>query len=171
MGRRKTISEAGPCPAMTFYCPPSLKEIFKVKVCVPLDVSISERLRTLMHRDVEEHNGGMKVEEYPMEDKEYELRKLLKTEGDLEKILCSEAYDAHRTIYDVLYAFSLKLLGRKEIGDLETLKQKLHQYDLDGSEPFDDRHLEYFIQLVETRIQREKLHGEIKAFRRNGSCS
>lgn len=105
---------------------------------------------------------------FDYELKENTLKRLIKEEAGLEKMLHNEQTDDGDSAYDELYAFAVSLGSDKGLTkNTEQVLKALHGYDYTGEEPFSEKSLELFIQYFETVLKRRALQAELKRHRRD----
>jgi hypothetical protein len=174
MGRRKTVEGAMANPAMTFYCPPSLKDSFS-DLCKSLNVSLSERLRDLMNKDISSNGGKVKIEfNYALKDgervgvteQEKKMRVLL------QKDLIIVQNKVSQSAFEVMCRFAQKLspLGPFNNGFSDSKKiqlciAELDKYEIEGNEPFTLSHKLSFITYLELTVKRLGLEKELSEHR------
>ena len=169
MGRTRKIADEGErLPAMTIYMPQSLKKAEQA-ICKKIGVSLSNRVRFLVERDIAEHEGVNVQPEFDYEEKKSQRKKLKKLEDDYFKMLVSEVLPNRKTAFETLVGLAVFLGSDATLTkDIDAVLVKLHHYDAQAGDPFSDSTLETFICYLEGVLERRAIEAELKAHRRQG---
>jgi hypothetical protein len=168
MGRRKIVDNDESVPAMTTYVPRKLK-VAEQGICKMYGVSLSNRVRFLLERDVAEHSGVNVKPDFDFEDKKSERIKLKKTEDVLCKMLECENLANRKNAYDTMVALAVSLGTDGTLTkNIDDVLVQLNQYEVGDRDPFNDSTRETFVEYLETVLKRRAIEAELKAHRRQG---
>ena len=178
MSHPRTVSSATENNnAMTFYCPPSLKNKFDA-FCKAKGVTKSECLRKHMESDIEGVGGSLKAD-FDYRGAQLRIDILSKELGKLGKTLSFGSDKGGQTLFEVLCKFCVDKLGAETVEKCSgqsrevelvfnsALKVKLYEHLYVGSEPFSDSNLEAFIRYVERQIEFKALVADCRSHRKS----
>jgi len=166
VNHRKVTKEADEkIPAMTAYVPQSLKKA-EQRVAQHLGVSLSERIRTLMEKDVAEFEGDNFQELFDLDAKYSERDKWKSTEDKMLKNLENTKSTTRLPTFKVLCQFVTQFGADKQLTEgLDAALSKLWLYKYKGNEPFAESTLFDFIRYLEAVMNRRRVESEIWGYK------
>lgn len=177
MGRLKTVEGIEKNPLMSIYCPTTMKAQ-EQQVAEKKGMNLSERIRWLMKRDIQENLGSDMPISFDYEEKVKEKTKALLNEKKQQSLLEGVPLEnSQGNVFDAIWdfitnAFDFKLEnGATNLKTIQSIRQKLALYDCDGTEQFNNSHKLMFIHYLDFMILRKSLESELDTFLKENAAN